>query len=678
MWYENAFRRHLCDMHIADWDPAFLSEFDPVSYVENLKTARISSAMLYLQSHAGLCYYPTKSGKMHAGFAGREDAMRRTVELCRASGIAVVGYYSLNYNTWAHDQHPDWRMLAENGKSRRENNGGADNTEFAGTGRIARYGLCCPNNPDYRAFVETQIREIADYFMLDGMFYDMLFWPHLCYCPHCRARYAAEVGGEIPAAENWKDPAWLRHMEVRRLWMGEWARWVTDLTKRLMPGITVEHNAAPAANRVPTAGHGTEILDACDYVGGDLYKDCFGHSFACKFYRNITKAQPFEYMFTRCAPDLSRHTQLKSRDVMRSAVFITAAHHGATLVIDAIDPVGTLDGRVYRQIGEVFAEEIPYEPYLTGEMTEDVGLYYSLKSRFSAEDAPYSNFSGVVSAVETLVSAHVPCGVTGGYHDIFRYPVLAAPCLTSEDIYDNARLLRYVEEGGSLYLSGTANPALLRTFFGAECVSRTEETVVYIAPTERAAGAFEDYSARYPLHFESSAPVVEGIDPAAVLATFTLPYTRQDSASFASIHSDPPGVPTDMPAAAMTKYGRGAVLWSAVPIECVEQYDYRRIFLNLLRMLPGFAPSLRTDAPEDVELTMFRREDALQVNAVLLNERHTARRVEDFTVTVPLTQEPRGVYRMPERGAIPFRYADGEVTFPVERMHIFAMYEIQK
>ncbi len=677
MWYEKAYRRHLCDMHIADWDPRFLSEFDPEAYVENLKKARIQGAMIYLQSHAGLCYYPTKSGRMHRAFEGREDAVRRLTELCRKEGIAVIGYYSLNYNTEEHDRHPEWRMLMPNGKSRRENGGGSDNTEFAGSQQIARYGLCCPNNPEYRAFVKEQIREIAEYFTVDGMFYDMLFWPHLCYCPHCKARYAAEVGGEIPTEADWKDPRWLAHMHRRRVWMGEWAQWVTDCTKELMPGVTVEHNAAPAANQVPNAGHGMEVLTACDYVGGDLYKNCFGHSYACKFYRSVTKVQPFEYMFTRCAPDLSRHTQLKSKDVMRSAVFITAAHHGATLVIDAIDPVGTLDERVYRQVGEVFEEEIPYEPYLTGEMIEDVGLYDSIRSRFCAEYQPGNNFTGVVNAVETLVSAHIPCGVTGSYGDLSGYPILAAPCLTSEDAFDNGRLVQYVENGGSLYISGTSDPELLKTFFGAKVVARTEETVVYIAPKEKALSVFDGYSAKYPLHFDGTAPVVEGIDPATVLATVTLPHTATRSAVFASIHSDPPGRATEMPAVAMTKYGKGAVLWSAMPIECVEQYDYRRIFQKLLALLPGFSRRLQTDAPDDVEITLFRTEGGIQVNAVLLNENHTARRVADFDVSVEAETKPQSVVRIPDGKPIPFTWDGKSVTFTVENLHVFAMYEIQ-
>ena len=123
MWYKNCFRRHLCDMHIDDWDKSFLSEFSPEDYVENLKRAKIENAMLYFQSHVGLCYYPTKTAKMHAGFEGKEDAMRKLVDLCQKNNIKVTGYYSLIYNTWAHDNFPKWRMLGENGKSRREPQG---------------------------------------------------------------------------------------------------------------------------------------------------------------------------------------------------------------------------------------------------------------------------------------------------------------------------------------------------------------------------------------------------------------------------------------------------------------------------------------------------------------------------------------------------------------------------
>ena len=63
--------------------------------------------MVYFQSHVGLCNWPTKSGKQHAAFAGRDPA-REIVDLFHASDIPVCAYYSVNFNNWAVLEHPEW------------------------------------------------------------------------------------------------------------------------------------------------------------------------------------------------------------------------------------------------------------------------------------------------------------------------------------------------------------------------------------------------------------------------------------------------------------------------------------------------------------------------------------------------------------------------------------------
>ena len=89
-WYETSYRRSLCDMHIEDWDARFLSDFSPEQYYDNLRTARIQSPMLYFQSHVGHCYWPTRTGHVHAAFAEQPDRMRRLVDLCHTGGMDVI------------------------------------------------------------------------------------------------------------------------------------------------------------------------------------------------------------------------------------------------------------------------------------------------------------------------------------------------------------------------------------------------------------------------------------------------------------------------------------------------------------------------------------------------------------------------------------------------------------
>ena len=90
-WYKGIYRRNLVDMHIADWSDEFLSKFNAEEYYQNLVKAKIQSPMIYLQSHTGLCHYPTRSGKTHAYFAKHPRAMNELIDKCKDSGMHVVG-----------------------------------------------------------------------------------------------------------------------------------------------------------------------------------------------------------------------------------------------------------------------------------------------------------------------------------------------------------------------------------------------------------------------------------------------------------------------------------------------------------------------------------------------------------------------------------------------------------
>ncbi len=105
---------------------------------------------------------------------------------------------------------------------------------------------------------------------------------------------------------------------------------------------------------------------ANDYTGGDLYGGFLQQSYISKIFMEATENAPFEYMTSRCDPRLTVHTTTKSLYDLKLHNYLTLAHHGAFLVIDAIDPVGTLDKRLYDRIGQVFEESMPDEPYLRG------------------------------------------------------------------------------------------------------------------------------------------------------------------------------------------------------------------------------------------------------------------------------------------------------------------------
>ena len=666
MWFTKSYRRNLIDMHIEDWNPEFLSQFSPDEYYNNLVRGRIQSPMIYLQSHVGHCYWPTKTGNMHSALVGKEDFIKRLVDKCRAGGMDVVGYYSLIYNTYEEDKHPEWKMHNGGGKSSRDNG--------------SRYGLCCPNNMEYRNFVFAQIAEIAEYFTVDGMFYDMLFWADICRCDSCKKRFAEEVGGEIPTEINWHDERWLAFDRKRCEWMGEFAMIVTKETKRLMPGVSVEHNYACGVAGDWYSGATELVNEACDYTGGDLYGDLYNHSFTCKYYMNITKNPPFEYMTCRCANSIGQHTITKTKEALELEIMLTCAHHGASFIIDAIDPKGTMDSRVYDRIGEIFAKQIEYEPYFTGEHIADVGVYYSTTSRYNREGGNFTNKTCAVNTVKTLIENHVPVGVvSNGCPDkIEEYKFVFAPYIFNMKDEITDRLIGYVRNGGNLYFSGAGNERLLNELAGAKYTGNmTKETRTYISPVKEYGGIFGEFNKDFPMPFECVLPIVELTGNESAAAYITLPYTARSEKKFSSIHSDPPGIHTRHPALVIKKYGKGNVIWSAAPIELDERIHYKKLLMNIMRLFVGNDDlSIYADTTKNVEITAFKTDDGYLISAVDLKCTEELIPVKNFDICVKTNKPVDAVIKLPEKTPINFDYSNGRILFNTGELTMFTMYKI--
>lgn len=667
-WYRTSFRRNLVDMHIDDHSEEFLSEFSPEKYCELLKRAHIKSAMIYLQSHIGLCYYPTEVGIVHKAFARDPSKMRRLVDLCHAEGIDVIGYYSLIYNTREEERHPQWRVLETDTQSRHEMG--------------ARYGHLCPSNREYVDFVKTQIKEMCDYFPVDGMFYDMTFWSSLCRCESCRRRWTEETGHrEMPTAPDWNDPVWRLYYKKRCEWMGSFAREITAYTKELLPGVSVEHNYA---NSVAGGWElcSTELVnDACDYCGGDLYGSIENHSFAVKYFSSITQSRPCEYMIGRCDPDLKQHTVTKSQARLEKEIMLNVAHHAATLVIDAIDPRGTMDSRVYDRIGDVFERQMPYEEYFGGRQICDVGVLYNTVGRHVGRGGRYAHGACTVNAVRALTEEHIPVGVLPSRSSAIdaRYKCIVASNTEAMDMLDGKvteRLAEYVSNGGTLYFSG-GNKELLSALLGAKCVGITESGYTYVAPTKENEECFVEFNEAYPLPFECHLPLVSLPSDTVAQAYIKLPYTLPKERRFASIHSNPPGILTEHPALVIKEYGKGRVIWSAAPIEGDGRYIYRRIFARLIsRLVSRDAFTVDAELSSKTELVSFEGDDCVTVSAVDLSYDEERRISAGGRISCRVSRVPTSVQLLPEGKSVPFKYADGRVEFSVEPFDLFVMYRI--
>ncbi len=679
-WFETSYRRNLVDMHIEDWNPEFLSEFDPEVYAELLKTAHVKSVMLYMTSHLGYCYWPTKSGYVHKQMHG--DKMGRLIELCHAQGMDVILYMSLLVNNWAYDNHPEWRNADQNGRSPRDEG--------------VRFGGCCPNSIGYRQFVDEQVREICTGYKAEGVFFDMAGSIGMCYCDSCRERYRRETGGkEIPTRIDWNDPDWVEYQRIRKAWGADFAQFAYDCVKKYNPELTVEHNSSPFRLIDWRMGCSMDTIRANDYIGGDIYGEPIEQSLTCKFFDSITPNKPFEFMTSRCSPHLANHTTTKMKSELELNAFYSLAHNGAFMFIDAIDPKGTMNPLVYELMGEIFGRMERCEPYAGGVMRADVGMYLSMESDFKEDDTDLTNLSafykpgikphldGLHGATKVFKEKNVPFGVLtrNALDTIRQYQVVFLPDINVMSGSEQEALQKYVRDGGSLYISGSRLPELTARF-GIKLNGKTRESVTYVVPAKAGESVFSGVNLGSPLMVDAHQSLVErdGIAPEEVLGTITLPYTDPKDRMFASIHSNPPGKDTEEPAIVYKKHGRGAVIWTSAGFEVNGSEPHKELFYRLIIMLAKNPLAFESTAPKPVEIINDYQADSDRHILHILNAQEQLPPIPVADIRIKLNTGGKRPARVRdiETGDVLDAVIDGEfAAFTVPCLDIYKMIEVK-
>jgi hypothetical protein len=602
------------DQHITDHDPRFLSQFDAEAYVQMLRLARVQSAIIYAHSHVGLCFFPTKVGPVH-GALGDRDFFGEVVETAHAAGIAGVAYLSAIFDTAAYRANPDWRIRDVAGNE---------------TAAHSRYGVCCPNAP-YRSYIASLGAEVVARYPVEGVRFDMTFWPTVCYCRHCRGRFRAETGLELPEVINWHDPHWVRFQRRREAWLTDFAATLTEAVRTANPDVSVEHQSSVYTFNW-RFGVTADLAEHSDFLQGDFYGDSLQGAIARKLFHNLSPSRPAAFE-TCVSVDLGNYTVLKSEALLRAKAAAALADGCAFVFIDSIDPVGTLNRAAYDRMGRVFESLQGYQDAVgevgTADLVQDVAVYLGTEAKVDfADNGRRIDSSGgwggsnphvdaVVSACRTLQENHIPLGVITrrDLGRLDRHKLVILPNVLMLSRTEAQAFREYVRSGGALYASRWTSLVtsegerladfLLADVLGVKWEGETEEAFTYMGPVPGEEALFEGYDRLHPPGLTMPQMVVRAAEGATVLATVTLPYTNPaDPERFASIHNNPPGRPTEHPALVLNRFGAGRALYAAGDIESME--PHRDVFLRLLRRLVGDF-SFTAEAPRCIEVTLMRQ-----------------------------------------------------------------------
>lgn len=401
-WVVNRRRRVILDMHLCDWHPEILSEYDPKEIVEQVKRAEANVLVVWCKDHFGNAYYSTKVGRVHPLLKER-DLVGEISKECEKKNIVVVGYYSVGVDGYIASKNPDWVV--------KDKNGVAKDSDIA----PEDWGWPCINSP-YKEYVLSQLQEIIQYRTLKGLWLDMMRYPResyaACTCKYCQELFRKETGLEIPQEFLFGSEQWHKWHHFRHSTWKKFFQELRTFVRALRPEIQITHNFYGARLYLSWVGGGSLDLEKYDdYLTAESYAAHSGHLFssiAPRFLRAAGKGKSFEVIILRFMQGWD--WALAPLDQMIGEAMTILASGGAAAIDDHISPQGKVEDPVYDRIEKVFREVKRTEEYAEGlQSVKYAALVYSQSNKdIYANDSPERYMLGFYGAFKFLLEAHVP------------------------------------------------------------------------------------------------------------------------------------------------------------------------------------------------------------------------------------------------------------------------------
>jgi hypothetical protein len=456
-------------------------------------------------------------------------------------------------------------------------------------------------------------------------------------------------------------------------------------------------------------GNTQAFLDQSDYLAGDFYGNSLMYSTYCKFLNNTTNNRPIEFMTSRCV-SLYDHTTMKTPEELEFTACGSFAHNGAFVFIDAINPDGTMNPRLYDRMGALHRKLVKFQAELAPDATllRDVSFLFNFESFIS----PAHNGT----SLRKLSEGHHPKALAGSPREkmmnisrlmIADHLAFDLTCLKQFDeavkesqliVIPNqyvmleeelAKLQDFVSQGGSLLITGQSGHIdregnRLADFAhnrlsGVHLLGETAEDVTYLRPMPDFEELFAGYDEKYPLSVDRPAVLVRADDDVQILARLTLPWSHsQEIHRFGSAISNPPGINTDFPALTLHPYGQGHVMYLCVPLEEIEFEAQQRIFTGLMRYLMRKPILIQTNAPQWLELMVYadREHNRYLIYALKIMETYYEGSVQNVDISFRLPDVSGTLRNIATGESVAWRRQDDFICWTADQISDFAMYTL--
>jgi hypothetical protein len=595
------------------------------------------------------------------------DRLPKDIAEYKKLGVRILGVYPPCLQGEVYESQPSWRRIATN-------------TTQVPTIDLKKYphgGMLCLLGPYGDFFIDVLAEILTTFPDVDAFSFDGLHYGGVCYCEHCRKKFRADTGKEIPNAD-------LNDVEFRRY--QHWAdRRMENLIQRMqtrLKGIKPDVALVTWTTNAGRFGHFLSIprnmparmnllLDAPDQEfwldetnRGTTIVPAFANAYIwATTNHRVAFSEP--YILSHGNP--YGKDSFPPHEIERRMML--ALTYGAAPSIAVAQPP-RLQQELYRTMDEVqkrkplLTHKAP-EPWAALVMSDNTRNFYGR----SAGKVEERYMAAVFGAFRTAVEEHLPVAVVNDWNltpaDLARYKVVVLPNTACLDDAQVAALTEYVRNGGGLVAS--LDTSLFDEFGTPRKNFALGEAfgVDYRGLPDSKPAAKEELDVNFaqaigPDYWEKRKSVFDfRLDPASWLnqgkmttyvgaepVTFKGPAVRVATRGGGKVlgRLRPKDGTTDIPGVVANTFGKGRVAYFASGFDAayyLYPYPYQRLALkHAIEWAAGEKPPVRIEAPMCVHSTVMRQTkagDRLVVH--LFNDLNTTAHKALPTDDVPLREE---------------------------------------
>jgi len=653
--------------------------------------------------------------------AGGRDLLREQVEAAHRKGLRTRTYLNVHYyGDEFYWEHKDWAQVKADGKP---------------IDTLYGHGFSMCVNTPYRDRMFKLILEIAergvDVIFLDGPAY----YPGACYCRHCRSMFEHEHGFPIPIREDWRDPTWRKFVIFR---YHSVARFLKDgqrkLRERGFETLLYSNNSGQVWPSWSFALSAEDSYEGQSIIGMESYQyytlpnsvPVWFQGWTTKLAGSIKREKPFclflstshqpwfrqripelEYLLGKVQGLANGADMFEDHGFAREATgegkrFFDTARKYEHYYQNAVS-----EARVAlvwsRRTGDFFFEAPPQavaeEAQARVEMEKPATIGIQAGDFLEAQRIAAWKFDSEKKTVEeargfyeALLRLHIPFDLISdlnvNHEDLKKYSVVVLPnmaCMSDKQV---EAIRSFVESGGGLIatyktsmLDETGNPR------NRPALSE----VLGVSVEDRVIGPLRwDY-----MVIKEDHALVTGVpqfktrpenlriipSPEFILQTTIsrgVPVCIQLEPAPARYGDLTPE--TGFPTIVASEFGRGRAVY--FPCTFGGQYwnngflDYLKIIENSVKRVGGNIRDFETDAPETVEITVFRGEHYRMLH--LVNFTYALRRpfksvfpIENISFKIKSLKEPKAVKALASEEFLKWSYGEGLLQFSLPKLSLY-------